>query len=234
MAEGNIHPKYYWNSVAFEVEETIFKVPTARFKQSMWDTTIEPEQLPGVPRGPNDSIRKLDGVTRLDFESLLDAMYPAAEGLHLGVEQWMAVFRLSTKWRILPIRKVALSHLEELSIDPVEAVLLAKECFVDGLLISAYEQLVVGTRRLSRQEGSKLGVECLMDIYEMREFFNEPPELLGEVPEIVYQPIFPWGPPVVHQEEVHTRNNVHAHFEGEFQQLRVECEKYQDIRPHYK
>ncbi|KAJ7588775.1 hypothetical protein C8J56DRAFT_1049703 [Mycena floridula] len=122
MAESNIHPKYYWNSAAFEVEETIFKVPTTRFRQSIRDTGSEPKQLPGVPRGPNDSVRKLDGVTKRDFESLLDAMYPAPEGLDLGVEQWMAVLRLSTKWRILPIRKVALSRLEELSIDPVEAV----------------------------------------------------------------------------------------------------------------
>ncbi|KAJ7588756.1 hypothetical protein C8J56DRAFT_939994 [Mycena floridula] len=222
MTEGYIHPEYYWNCVAFEV-------PTARFKQSMWDTTIEPEQLPGVPEGPNDSIRKLDDVTKRDFESLLKAMYPAPEGLNLGVEQWMAVLRLATKWRILPIRKAALSHLQNLSIDPVEALVLAKECFVDGLVIFAYEQLEKGTGKLSKQEGLRLGVECLMDIYELRAHFSQPSELAGEVPEILYQPILPWGPPLVHEVEVRTRNDVYGHFEEEFDELSIECVEYQDI-----
>ncbi|KAJ7585969.1 hypothetical protein C8J56DRAFT_945919 [Mycena floridula] len=205
MTEGNIHPEYYWNSVAFEVEETIFKVPTARFKKSMWDATIEPH----------------------------------VQGLNLGVEQWMAVLRLSTKWRILPIRKVALSHLQGLPIDPVEAVCLAKECFVDGLLIFAYEQLGEGTGKLSKQEGLKLGVERLIDIYELRDQLMQPGPRVdtGEEPKIPYQPIFPWTQESTLEYdgyEVNRRNAVDGLFKEEFEQLGIKCEEYLDTEPMYQ
>jgi len=73
-------PSYYLESVVFQVEDTLFKVPTAQFTKAshvFWDMFSVPQPEGFNCEGSDDkNPLKLEGIMKVDFEWFLRVLFP--------------------------------------------------------------------------------------------------------------------------------------------------------------
>ncbi|KAJ6548871.1 hypothetical protein B0H19DRAFT_1074677 [Mycena capillaripes] len=95
---------YYLDSITFQVEDYLFKVPRYHFERNseIFASTLTLPVTGDVEGGSNQNPIKLDGVSSVDFERLLVVLYP----LHredpmptLSKDHWISVLKLATFWQ---------------------------------------------------------------------------------------------------------------------------------------
>lgn len=87
----------------------------------------------------------------------------------MGSEEWISVLKLSTMWAFGKLRQKAIKRLGKLNIDPVEKVMLARNCKVEQFLVDGYEELLRREEGPSLEEAKVLGYEVVIQLYRMRE-----------------------------------------------------------------
>ncbi|KAF8068010.1 hypothetical protein FPV67DRAFT_1356536, partial [Lyophyllum atratum] len=158
------------------VEDCLFRVPTHYFNASTDFFTSDFESL-----GENrEDFLKLENVTKTDFRALLNLMYPLPLALTrtLTDDEWASVLKLSTMWKMLDIRRMAINHLTAApmsladriaGLDPIERAVLARKYDVAEWLRAAFFELVRRPERVSVDEARTLGLETAIGLCGTRE-----------------------------------------------------------------
>jgi hypothetical protein len=168
--------RFYLDNVTFLVEGTLFKVPRLYFEKN----SIVFSDMFAVPRADDregstdENPINLESIEKVDFEKLLNAMFPdlaryTLEPIIMGRPEWVSVLKLSTLWRFGELREEALDELAQIQIDPIDKVILARDYSVEKWLVEGYTELVQRDAGLSAEERRMLGYEVAFQLYERRE-----------------------------------------------------------------
>ncbi|KAJ7133949.1 hypothetical protein C8R43DRAFT_1022665 [Mycena crocata] len=137
--------KYYFETVIFQVEECLFKIPRYHFERSseIFATMFSlPTSAEGEVLTDQNPI-KLEGISSVDFERLLEVLYPLAVTLPtMSKDCWISILRLATLWRFLAVRELAISKLDSQVRNTLEGIILARKYHVAQWLRSAIAVLV--------------------------------------------------------------------------------------------
>ncbi|KAM6502736.1 hypothetical protein JOM56_002713 [Amanita muscaria] len=112
----------------------------------------------------------LGDVKKLDFDRLLASLYPRT----LWVEEtettqdWISVLGLASKWGFNSLRSRAISKIEQTLDSPIDMVILGRQHGIPAFLLLGYAVLCQSTAPLSYEEGLRLGMEDVVNIYRIR------------------------------------------------------------------
>ncbi|KAJ7763582.1 hypothetical protein DFH07DRAFT_395903 [Mycena maculata] len=164
---------YYLESVTFQVEDNLFKVPRYHFERNS-EIFASTFMLPATHNAEGVSDQnpiKLEGISSIDFERLLAVLYPLEEPMPtLPKDHWISVLKLATLWRLLGTRALAISHLDAEVKNDVEGINLARKYHVASWLRSGYEALARSTHgTMSLADAEMIGWETATKIYRIRE-----------------------------------------------------------------
>ncbi|KAH6885497.1 hypothetical protein BKA70DRAFT_1204789, partial [Coprinopsis sp. MPI-PUGE-AT-0042] len=177
--------EFYWESITFQVEDTLFKVPkhhlvngSARFSTTygLLDSRPLDSQVSGPSttheqHAPQSSPVLLPDVTADEFRSLLKVMYTG--GIHsrtkLTKDQWFSVLKLSTRWYFKDLRKLAVARLSALNLTPAEKVSFGKRFYLSQWLLAGYDSLVRQEGLISFEDARLIGYESTIVLYMCRE-----------------------------------------------------------------
>ncbi|KAK0459145.1 uncharacterized protein EV420DRAFT_305233 [Desarmillaria tabescens] len=168
---------FYWENGIFLVEDELFCVPRYQFiKQSETFRamfTLLQADANAVEGNTDDRPIRLYGVSKIDFERLLNFMY------HLDIpsvptrplEEWISILKLSTMWVMTEIRNSAIFHIIERhqEVEVVERITLGTSCNVPALVRSGLVTLVNQDGGVSERQARLLGWETAMRIQWARE-----------------------------------------------------------------
>ncbi|KAK0212405.1 hypothetical protein DFS33DRAFT_24369 [Desarmillaria ectypa] len=132
-----------------------------------------------LPQGGNepegfsdDKPIQLSGIKKIDFERLLQIIYPidTTKQPVLSINGWISVLALSNIWR-MTIRKTAIERLtSSLSeISPVERIILGRKYSVAYWISSGYEELASRVGVVSFEDAKRIGLGTALTIQHIRE-----------------------------------------------------------------
>ncbi|KAJ7738096.1 hypothetical protein B0H14DRAFT_2407998, partial [Mycena olivaceomarginata] len=163
-----------------QVEDCLFNVPRYHFERSseVFATMFTLPTGDGVHvEGQNDENPVvLEGIHSDDFQKLLEVLYPldvreVGSKNQMTKDEWISVLKLSTQWRFLDLRHLAIERLSEtrLNIEIVERILLARQYDIADWLRIGYQDLAGLHRSISREEAEKIGWETAFLLGQVRE-----------------------------------------------------------------
>ncbi|KAF8199894.1 hypothetical protein K438DRAFT_1822746 [Mycena galopus ATCC 62051] len=168
---------YYLDTVVFEVQHTLFKVPRFQFERhsGVFATTFSlPQPVAGVEGSSDKTPFRLDGIKRVDFQALLKVLYPLTsipKTPTLCRDEWISVLKLANLWDFIDVRDLAIQQLAlySRSLDCVERIVFAREHDVSSWLESGYTELVRRKTIISPEEAKKIGWDVALQICKLRE-----------------------------------------------------------------
>ncbi|KAF8216987.1 hypothetical protein K438DRAFT_2007695 [Mycena galopus ATCC 62051] len=181
---GSRDQSYYFNNITLKVEDSIFNVPRYHFERTseIFASMFTLPTVHGVhAEGQCDEKPVvLEGISSKDFQQLLKVLYPldmphiltVSGGMHnwMTKDEWIAVLKLSTQWRFLEARNLALQQLHRRTdIQGVERILLARQYDVAPWLRLGYRDLAKRADLISREEAEKIGWETAFLLSQVRE-----------------------------------------------------------------
>ncbi|SJK97995.1 uncharacterized protein ARMOST_01251 [Armillaria ostoyae] len=166
---------YYWEIIVLQVEDTLFRVPKHHLvgKSEVFDSMLSLPQGENEPEGISDEKPiQLVGIKKVDFEQLLQIVYPIDNMKlpDLSVNGWVSVLALSSLWR-MSVRKTAIERLtSRLSqISPADRIVLGRKYSVAHWISSGYEELASRVGVVSLEEAEKIGLGTALMIEHIRE-----------------------------------------------------------------
>ncbi|KAJ6497542.1 hypothetical protein C8R45DRAFT_130647 [Mycena sanguinolenta] len=174
---GNRRSSYYFESVVFEVETILFKIPRFQFERhsGIFATTFSLPNQPERAEGLSDGTPfKLEGIKGVDFERLLKVLYPLTaipKAPDLSKDEWISVLKLANLWDFIEVRKLAIEQLASYSesLDCIERILFARQYDVSGWLRSGYIELARRRTAISASEAARIGLDVALRICQLRE-----------------------------------------------------------------
>ncbi|KAF7356257.1 hypothetical protein MVEN_00957200 [Mycena venus] len=172
---------YYMETITFEVEDRLFKVPRNSFERrsEIFATTFTLPPGDGIhAEGQSDENPVvLEGIRSRDFEALLKVLYPleAARLLHnksswMTKDEWISVLKLSTQWYFLDIRNIAIEQLNNRNdVTSVDRIVLARQYDIPDWLRLGYTDLSRRDESISREVADKIGWETALQLCQVRE-----------------------------------------------------------------
>ncbi|KAJ7464534.1 hypothetical protein FB451DRAFT_1042443 [Mycena latifolia] len=163
------HARYYLDTLTFQVEDRLFKVPRHHFACNS-EVFAEAFALPGAgDEGTNDENPiKLERVSITEFERLLEVLYPLTIPLpSLSKEHWISVLKLATWWRFLDTRELAIKTLGEHKIESTEQIILARTYNIGHWLRSGY--VALAQKGISVEDAGIIGMDTAFKICHLRE-----------------------------------------------------------------
>ncbi|KAG9221270.1 hypothetical protein CCMSSC00406_0008895 [Pleurotus cornucopiae] len=149
---------FYLECITFKVEDELFKIP---IRCITFDTepfkTLASRSLPtgdGPVEGTSDEHPIiLPDTSKGDFERLLEVLCPLnfKPKAIASTEVWESVLKLSTKWRLLDVRRYAIETMNTLNLSHGEMVRYGRDYRVSNWLIKGY--LGFATRESPLDEG---------------------------------------------------------------------------------
>ncbi|KAK7472353.1 hypothetical protein VKT23_000470 [Stygiomarasmius scandens] len=165
---------FYFNFVIFQVEDALYNVPRQPFMRES-DVFHDMFSLP-VPVGrkaegqSDEEPVLLQSVSKVDFERLLNLMFPDAGLDHMpSLDEWISILKLATLWDMPRIRERAIRHMAPIMTDPVQKIEIAREYDIDDWMLPALNQLVQRDHALTMEEGERLGMEYTLKLASIRE-----------------------------------------------------------------
>ncbi|TFK45101.1 hypothetical protein BDQ12DRAFT_642272 [Crucibulum laeve] len=159
--------------VVFLVECRFFKVPKYHFTQNSeaFASCFSLPQGDNVEGTNEENPFRLDGISKIDFKSLLKVMYPLdiPSNLSLATSEWVAVLKLSTLYCFVSARLLAIEKLTGIILDPIERVCLAKTYHVPKWFRSALAELARRTQHISLDDAEQLEFRTSILLYQVRE-----------------------------------------------------------------
>ncbi|KAF6761058.1 hypothetical protein DFP72DRAFT_30919 [Ephemerocybe angulata] len=181
-----VDEEYYWDFVTFSVDDVLYRLPKYRFVNGSETFASEygldqdqgsEEEYAGVEDSYPDAVKKLD-VAAADFRALLKVLYPKTDKashqeLSLSTDEWLAVLKLSSKWRFNYVRKLAIERLSPLAgMKPSEKIRLGREYAVESWLLSGYKELVTRKAGIAKEEVPLVGWETVHELWGVREMWR--------------------------------------------------------------
>ncbi|KAF8216959.1 hypothetical protein K438DRAFT_1559229, partial [Mycena galopus ATCC 62051] len=155
-----------------QVEDCLFNVPRYHFERTseIFATmlTLPPGDAVEVEGQSDDNPIVLDGISEVDFRALLKILYPLTD--FMSKDEWLSVLKLSTQWRFLEARDLAIAQLNNHSdIGDVELILLARQYDVATWLRKGYMSIAERSEIISEEEAQKLGWQTAFRLSQLRE-----------------------------------------------------------------
>ncbi|KAF7354223.1 hypothetical protein MVEN_01110100 [Mycena venus] len=164
---------YYLDSIIFQVEDRLFKVPRYHFERNseIFASTFMLPVTGDVEGSSDQNPVKLEGISSVDFERLLVVLYPLEDPMPtLSKDHWISVLKLSTLWRLLATRALAIRHLDAEVRNGAEGIVLGKKYHVASWLRSGYTALSRSAHgAISLADAEMIGWETATKIYRIRE-----------------------------------------------------------------
>ncbi|KAG6329035.1 hypothetical protein ID866_10054 [Astraeus odoratus] len=167
------HSYFYVDTVTFQVEDCLFKVPRGPFEH---ESTIFCDIYP-MPRSDNNTLEglcdemaiQLDGsvwgMIKMNFHRK-HGSYPS---LPDGIQEWTSVLKLSTAWDFKATRQAAIDALDVLQIGPIDRVVLFLQYDIKDKLLLALNQLAQRVEPISLEEAHQMGVDVALKLTWVRE-----------------------------------------------------------------
>lgn len=167
---------YYWDAIVLQVEDTLFRIPKYQLvgKSEIFDAMLSLPQGSNKPEGSSDDVPiKLENISKIDFERLLQILYPrdTVKPPELSIDSWISILRLSSLWRMGDMRNNAIEHLTPRlsNVSPDDRILLGRRHSVAHWISSGYEDLTKREDAVSLEEAGKIGLETALRIQHVRE-----------------------------------------------------------------
>ncbi|KAK0454498.1 hypothetical protein EV421DRAFT_420827 [Armillaria borealis] len=163
---------FYWETSIFLVGDELFRAPRYQFIKHS-DTframfTLPQADADAVEGNTDDKPIRLYGVDKIDFEQLLNFMYPLdiPPALTRPLEEWISILKLSTMWVMTEIRNSAISHIMERhhEVEVVERITLGRSLEVPALVRSGLVTLVNQDGGVTEQQAKLLSWETALRI----------------------------------------------------------------------
>ncbi|KAM6502674.1 hypothetical protein JOM56_002651, partial [Amanita muscaria] len=160
------HERFYFSdgSLYLLVERSLYRVHRSLFE-------IHASKFPahGLDTSGSETCFLKD-VKRVDFDRLLACLYPRALLVEEAesTEEWISILKLASKWGFETLQSRAISKIERILTSPVDMVVLGRQYNIPNILLLGYATLCQGTTPLSSEEGRRLGVEDVVNIYRIR------------------------------------------------------------------
>ncbi|KAF5352070.1 hypothetical protein D9758_009440 [Tetrapyrgos nigripes] len=167
------HEQYFWDTVTFQVEQVLFKIPryqletSSEYFRSMF-SGLSAVQLANIDRNPV----KLEGITVVEFEPFLEVICPISpwEERTKSTEEWISILKLSTMWRFVHVRRLAIDILVGYHhIDACLKVSLGWEYSVPRWLRMGVYELAFREKTLSQRESQIIGYPLALHVSRVRE-----------------------------------------------------------------
>lgn len=160
---------YYFDTVVFEVEDNLYKVPMMHFMTStdfFVPLFAEFGARSLLAQWDDERPIKLEGVRKADFRALLKLMYPLPRFAPptFSEDEKVSILRLSTRWKMLDIRDLAIQQLAFTTMSPIDKVCLARECGIFEWLSPAYVTLAQQTDEISTDDATRLGMDTVFKL----------------------------------------------------------------------
>ncbi|KAF8068017.1 hypothetical protein FPV67DRAFT_1358061, partial [Lyophyllum atratum] len=149
------------------VEDCLFRVPTHYFNASTDFFTSDFESF-----GKNEeNVLKLENITKTEFRALLNLMYPLPLALTrtLSDNEWISVLKLSTTWKMLDIRRMAIDHLTAAPMSLADRIVLARAYSIVDWLRASYTTLAASVTDISPEDAAKIGLETVFKLHRAHE-----------------------------------------------------------------
>ncbi|KAJ7072744.1 hypothetical protein C8F01DRAFT_259362 [Mycena amicta] len=169
--------EYFLESIVFQVEDSIFKVPRHQFERcseifaSIF--TLPPPDQARVEGSDESCPLTLEGVSALDFRRFLKVLYPldALPSVpNLNKDEWISVLKLATLWRFLDVRSLAITRLDHaLQTDCISQILLGRQYDVVSWLRDGYGTLARREAPICAEEAREIGWDAALKIFQARE-----------------------------------------------------------------
>ncbi|KAK0241291.1 hypothetical protein EDD85DRAFT_818326 [Armillaria nabsnona] len=168
---------FYWENSIFLVGEELFRAPRYQFIKHS-DTframfTLPQADADAVEGNTDDKPIHLYGVDKIDFERLLNFMYPLdiPPVLTRPLNEWISILKLSTMWVMTEIRNSAISHIMQRhqDVEVVERITLGRRLEVPALVRSGLVTLVNQDGGVTEQQARLLGWETALRIQWVRD-----------------------------------------------------------------
>ncbi|KDQ55087.1 hypothetical protein JAAARDRAFT_195965 [Jaapia argillacea MUCL 33604] len=162
---------YFLEPITFLVEDQLFKVPRRLFvtHSCIFNTTFTLPPGNRQAEGSDEHPLRLEGISAVDFQSLLKVMYPLEIGtLELSWDEWRSALRLATMFEFDQIRQMALEKMPTYEMDPVEVILTAREFSLESWILPAYRQVVRRNEFLTLEDAQRLGWDTAVGLLQVR------------------------------------------------------------------
>ncbi|KAK0212348.1 hypothetical protein DFS33DRAFT_20462 [Desarmillaria ectypa] len=167
---------YYWDTIVLQIEDTLFRIPKYQLvgKSEIFDSMLSLPQGSNEAEGSSDdSPIKLSNISKIDFEWLLQVLYPrdTVKPPELSINGWISILRLSSLWRMVDMRSNAIVHLTPLlcRVSPADRILLGRKYSVAHWISSGYVDLAKREGVVSLEEAEKIGLDTALLIHHARE-----------------------------------------------------------------
>ncbi|KIL60498.1 hypothetical protein M378DRAFT_168102 [Amanita muscaria Koide BX008] len=168
------HERFYFSdgSLYLLVEKSLY-----RLHSSLFEIHASKFRTHGLGTLGGETFFILRDVKKVDFDRLLACLYPRALLVEEAetTEEWISVLKLASKWGFETLRSRAISKMGRMVASPVDMVVLGRQYDIPDILLDGYVTLCRDTTPLSSEEGRRLGVEGVVNIYRIRH------ELYGSV-----------------------------------------------------
>ncbi|RPD60644.1 hypothetical protein L226DRAFT_460979 [Lentinus tigrinus ALCF2SS1-7] len=117
-----------------------------------------------------------ENVTQQGFDTLLNFLYTGIyDPMSVSLSDWVTLLRISTLLQFTKVRQYAIRELttRRTSLQPIDAILLAKEHDIPSWLGPAYAELVRRPTLLDDDEAERLGARMTAQIGRAREMLRQ-------------------------------------------------------------
>ncbi|KAG5652689.1 hypothetical protein H0H81_004074 [Sphagnurus paluster] len=156
---------YYLEFLTFLVEDCLYKVPKYQFRKS----TVLCEIIASGAKNEDTPV-VLQDVTKGEFSTLLELMYPISDPLQhrdFSHGDWAVILKLASQWMFSELRKLAITSLSSHSW--MVKVPLARAYGAREWLYSAYTDLASRGTSLTIDEARVLGLDATVILFAIRE-----------------------------------------------------------------
>ncbi|EAU82947.1 hypothetical protein CC1G_09209 [Coprinopsis cinerea okayama7 len=174
QAKATGRGKYFYRDlVTFQVESTTYRLPREGFERQseVFKSMFELPQ----PEGPilegagEDNPIKLEGVSTVQFESLVEILYPSqVPYTPLNKDQLLAALGIAQRWEMNEVIHYIESALLRLKLSDLEKTALGKKHGLNRLLVEGYLPLVTGSRALGLEDAAVIGWDCVGQLLYLR------------------------------------------------------------------
>ncbi|VDC03771.1 unnamed protein product [Peniophora sp. CBMAI 1063] len=161
------HPRFYFKdgTLSFSFKDLIFRVHGSLLASlsTFWAERMDAVETLNV-------VQEDTTVSSAELSSFLSIVYPKNYREHelQSGEEWTAVLRLATMWKVESIRELAIQQLDDLS-SPLERLVLSRSYDVQGWLLPAFVGLIMRENPLTLEEMRKIELQDLVVITTARE-----------------------------------------------------------------
>jgi len=155
------------------VDDNLFKAPKRYFESNSGifaGILALPSEGNDADGSSDEKPIRLNAIEKVDFERLLEAMYPTGgrRPATMGRNEWESVLKLSTVWGMGDIRNMVIGTLTE-SLDSADKILLGQKYGVPNWLLVGCTELAEREETISGAEGRVIGPDIVAGLCQVRE-----------------------------------------------------------------